>query len=173
MTEELQSFLLGTIPLDLMLVLALRLTVVRGAASPNTVLRRSAMWTAGMALAIQGLHFAEEWATGFNCRFPELLGLHPWSIELWATFNLVWIGIWLLSLYGLRIGMRAALFPLWFLGIAGAVNLVAHPLLALAEGGYFPGLWTAPLCGLSGGLLLRGLTSLTDDRSSGGTGGIT
>jgi hypothetical protein len=46
------------------------------------------------------------------------------------------------------------LFPLWFLGIACALNGLAHPLLALRSGGYFPGLITSPLVGVAGVLLL-------------------
>lgn len=61
---------------------------------------------------------------------------------------------------------------LWFLGIAGVVNGVAHPALAqlaLRAGSYFPGLITSPLIGGLGLTLLRRLTSITQnpDSSSG------
>lgn len=161
MSAELQSFVLGTIPLDLLLLLALQKTLGRGAGSTERAARRRVMgWYAG-AIAVQGTHFAEEWAAGFNVRYPELLGLHPWSIELWAGFNLGWIGIWCLALVGLRLGWRPALLPVWFLALAGVVNCIAHPLLAVAAAGYFPGLWSSPLCGLVGFPLLALLHRFT------------
>ena len=45
-----------------------------------------------------------------------------------------------LSVLGLAERQRAALFPFWLLGIAGAANGIAHPLLSVIAGGYFPGL---------------------------------
>ena len=161
LNEELQSFLIGTIPLDIVMVVAIGLSALRGPGVADSAMRRRTLVAAGAAIAVQSAHFAEEWIGGFNCRFPELLGLAPWSVELWATFNLFWIGLWVLSMTGIRARVHVALFPVWFLGIAGALNCVAHPLLALAAEGYFPGLWTSPLCGLSGGLLLRQLGELT------------
>lgn len=160
MSPEWSSFLLGTIPLDLLLVLALRLTLTRPADLAAPAGRRLIGLFAA-AVAVQGGHFAEEWATGFNERYPALLGLHPWSIELWAGFNLVWIAIWCLALVGLARRWRPALMPVWFLALACPLNCVAHPLLALAVGGYFPGLWTSPLCGLVGVPLLALLARIT------------
>lgn len=150
MGAELASFLRGTIALDVVLAAALYLTLTRGPVPVEPGLRRRLIGLFALAVAAQGVHFAEEWATGFHERFPGLLGLHPWSIELWAGFNLAWFGIWLLSLAGLRRGWRPALVPVWFLAVACGLNCVAHPLLALAAGGYFPGLWSSPICGLVG-----------------------
>jgi hypothetical protein len=44
-----------------------------------------------------------------------------------------------------RAGYGAAFFAAWFLAVAAMANGVAHPLLAVASGGYFPGLVTAPV----------------------------
>lgn len=161
MSAELQSFLRGTIVLDVVLLAALYLTITRGPVRGEPAARRRLLWLFAAAIAAQGVHFAEEWATGFHQRFPTLLGLHPWSIELWAGFNLAWIGIWLLALPGLHRGWRPALAPVWFLALACGLNLVAHPLLALAASGYFPGLWSSPICGLVGLPLLAALARLT------------
>ncbi len=98
---------------------------------------------------------------GFHHRYPELLGLKPWPLEFFVSFNVTWLLVWLLCLMGLRRHLRAALFPLWLLGIACVVNLVAHPLMALADGRYFPGLWTSPLAGLVGMPLLGRLAAYT------------
>lgn len=37
----------------------------------------------------------------------------------------------------------------WFLAIAGMFNGIAHPLLAIAAGGYFPGLVNSPFIGVA------------------------
>lgn len=162
MSQELRSFLLGTIPLDVLLVIALYLTLTHGPGASDPRARRRMIGLVVAALAIQCAHFAEEWATGFNALFPELLGLYPWSLGLWVSFNVVWIAIWCLSLVGLSTRWRPALFPVWFLALACAVNGVAHPLLALAAGGYFPGLWTSPIAGIMGAVLLPRLARFTD-----------
>ena len=164
MSPELGSFLVGTIPLDVLLIIALRLTLTRPADLAVPARRRRLIGLFAAAILIQGGHFAEEWATGFNQRYPALLGLHPWSIDLWAGFNLVWIAIWCLAIVGLARRWRPALLPVWFLALACVVNCAAHPLLALAAGGYFPGLWSSPLCGVVGAPLLAALVRLTAGR---------
>jgi hypothetical protein len=119
----------------------------------------------GVTTLLQAGHFSEELATGFHRRFPELLGLPPMSVKLFATFNIVWLVIWILSIPGIRARMRVALFPAWFLGIASVMNGVAHPLLSLASSGYFPGLFTSPLVGISGVFLVSTLRRFTDART--------
>ena len=167
MGGEIGSFLVGTIPLDVLLLVALRRTVTRDPGSRDGAARRRVTGCFAAAIGVQCVHFAEEWAAGFHQRYPALLGLQPWSIELWAGFNLTWIAIWCLSLLGLRAGWRPALFPAWFLALACLVNCAAHPLLALAAGGYFPGLWSSPLCGLIGVPLFALLSRLTEPGVSG------
>ena len=109
-----------------------------------------------LALALQAAHAGEEYATGFHLRFPALLGLDPWSGAFFLSFNAAWVSAWILATWriGRRPPPRAALILLWFLGIAGLVNGLAHPALALFSGGYFPGLVTAPLLGCAGLLLI-------------------
>lgn len=161
MTEEIRSFLAGTVALDVMLVVAVVLTWNRRPAGRDPAARRQLMRLAAAALAVQGVHFVEEWLTHFYLWYPELLGLAPWSASLWVAFNLAWIAVWALALGGLVLDWRLAQVPIWFLAIASAVNGVAHPLLALAAGGYFPGLWSSPLCLVAGVVLLREMTSFT------------
>lgn len=161
MSAELRSFLTGTIALDVMLLVALFKTLTRREAGSDPAARWRLAGVVGLAVGIQGVHFLEEWATGFYTRFPQLFGLYPWSESLWVSFNLVWIAIWSLAIIGLLAGWRAALFPVWFLAIACAVNCVAHPLMALAVGGYFPGLWSSPLCGVVAFVFLGRLSTFT------------
>ncbi len=94
-------------------------------------------------------------------RFPEFLGLRPWSATFFAVFNLTWVTVWIVCIALLGSYPRIAIFPIWFLGIASAANGVYHPLLSLINRGYFPGLWTSPLVGILGIVLLRTLASST------------
>jgi hypothetical protein len=162
MSEELRSILLGTAGLWVVVVVALILTLARGGVGGSVAQVRAAIRTAIAAVLVQAAHFAEELATGFHRRFPELLGLEPWPAGFFVSFNLFWLAIWGVSIWGLAARRWIALFPLWFLGIASVANVLAHPLLSLLVGGYFPGLVSSPLAGLAGVVLLRHLVRLTD-----------
>ena len=156
MNEPLRSILAGSVGLDIAAVAALVLTLRRTprAAPPDFV------WLGWTTLALQSVHFGEELLTGFERRFPVLLGLRPWPESFFVSFNLVWIVIWVAAL--LTVGrLRAALFPLWFLAIASVANGIAHPLGSLAVRGYFPGLVTAPLLGVAGVFLFSRLVVFT------------
>lgn len=59
----------------------------------------------------------------------------------------MWLGIWVLSVPGLRSARAFAFFAAWFLAIAGMVNGIVHPLLAIFVGVYFPGLVSSPFIG--------------------------
>lgn len=123
--------------------------------------RRAAARALAVALGVQGAHFAEEVTTGFHERLGALLGLPAISLSFFVIFNLAWLGIWVASVPGLRSARAAAFFAAWFLAIAGMFNGVAHPLLAIAAGGYFPGLVSSPFCGVASHWLwlrLRGAT---------------
>ncbi len=163
MSGELRGLLVGTIPLDLMLLAAAWLTWSRGPGAPSAAARRRVLALAPPALGWQLLHFGEELATRLNERLPEIYGLPAWPRGLFAGFNLAWIAVWVLALAGLRSGLHVALFPIWFLAIGSAVNGVLHPLLALAAGGYFPGLWSSPVSGVVGWLLVRRLLAFTGE----------
>jgi len=115
-----------------------------------------------LGLGCQMAHFAEEYATEFYRRFPETLGLAPWSSAFFVIFNVSWFVIWGWAAFGLREGYRAAYFPVWFFAITATANAFAHPLLALRARGYFPGLITSPILGLVGVWLFVGLVRLTE-----------
>jgi hypothetical protein len=161
MSEELRSILLGTAGLSVAAAAALLLTLARGGIDASEPRRRAAVRLAAVAVLLQALHFSEELATGFHHRFPEVLGLAPWSLGFFVPFNLFWLAVWALSIRALAARRRAALFPLWFLAIASVANGVGHPLLSLRAGGYFPGLATSPLVGVAGVLLFRRLLAIT------------
>jgi hypothetical protein len=164
MSEAVRSVLLGTAGLSAAAAAAMFLTVTRRLRDRRTSELRSAVRLGGITVLLQAAHFAEECATGFQRRFPDLFGLPPWSARFFITFNLSWLAIWGLGLWGLAVRWQPALFPLWFLGIAGVANGVVHPLLSARTGGYFPGLFTSLLLGVAGILLLRRLLRVTVPR---------
>lgn len=114
-----------------------------------------------LATAIQSIHFVEEAATGFSERFPALFDLPPIPLSIFLTFNLIWILIWVASIPGLQSSRPVAFFAAWFLAIAGALNGIAHPILSVAAGGYFPGLVTSPFIGAAAVLLWINLARAT------------
>lgn len=159
MTAELSSILLGTTALWIAALLALLLSLSRPAIGRDY--RKGIRWLSGFTLALQLLHFGEEYLHRFYLRFPELLGLAAWPELFFVAFNLAWLTIWGAAIACLEKFPRAAAFPLWFLAIASAANGVAHPLMAAAVDGYFPGLWSALPPGILGFLLLRRLAVAT------------
>ena len=163
MPGEFTSIVAGTIGLDIAAVVAVSLTVARGAAVAGSVELSATARLATLALTAQLAHFAEEATTGFYQRFPQLLGQAPWSLGFFVAFNLLWIAIWGISIRGLIRRHHLALFALWFLAIGSMANGtgLAHPLLSLTVSSFFPGLVTSPLVGLLGVLLFRRLLSIT------------
>ena len=165
MTEASYSVLIGTAGLSAAVLIALSLTLLRKPTRSDPLSRRRLMQYAAVALVSQCIHFTEELATGFHEQYPLLLSLRPWSLTFFVTFNVAWIVIWSLSIIGLRADFRAAFFPIWFLGLGCLVNVFAHPYFSISAGGYFPGLWTSPIVGVAGALLIRELVRSTSARS--------
>ena len=161
MAEELRSILIGTAGLSVAGIVALFLTIARGDIVASEPELAAAVRLAAAAVVLQAAHFAEEAATGFHQQFPALLDLVPWSLRFFALFNLFWLVVWVLSTWGMMARRRSALFALWFFGLACMANGLAHPLLAIRTGGYFPGLVTAPLIGVLGIMLFRRLVRIT------------
>lgn len=141
------SLLPSIVVLGLAALAALLLALSRPPPPDKLAGRHAAAHTLALAVGLQSVHFAEETATGFHERFPALFGLPGMPLSIFVVFNLAWLGIWVASVPGLRSGRTSAFFAAWFLAIAGMLNGVAHPLLAVAVGGYFPGLVTSPFIG--------------------------
>jgi hypothetical protein len=160
-SEALRSILFGTAGLGVAAALAVLLAWTRGPIRAGAAELRAAAWVASVAVVVQLAHFAEELATGFPRRFPEQLGLAPWPLGFFVAFNLFWLAAWAWSARALPARSRLAVAALWFLAIAGMVNAVAHPVLSLRAGGYFPGLVTSPLVGVAGFALARRLAAIT------------
>ncbi len=153
--------LLGLLPLGVVLAVAIAFTLARSIPRQDPAVRDPLVRLYLLGLALQCLHVIEEFTTDFYLEFPRFLGLAPWTPDFFVAFNLVWIAIWVLSAIGFREGIRLAMAPIWFFALGMAVNGVAHPALALAAGGYFPGLWTSPLVGVLGVVLSTRLFAAT------------
>ena len=170
MTDDISGIVPSLMMLTSAVLAAGYLTASRRWVSEEGPRFRSTVAVALLAVLAQATHFAEELLTGFYRQFPAQFGAPSIPIDLFVNFNLAWLGIWVLSIVGLARRRKAAVFPLWFLAIAGALNGLAHPALAVRVGGYFPGLATSPLVGALGGILWIRLHSLTIGRTSrGGT----
>jgi hypothetical protein len=160
-SDEIESVVVGTLGLSALAVVAVWLTIARERVESGSPSSLAVVPVAVTTWLVQAAHFVEELVTGFHRRFPELMGLSPWPPGFFVSFNLVWLVLWAFSCRTIASGSRPAAFGLWFLSLAGLVNGVAHPLLAAATGGYFPGLFTSPLVGLAGVQLLRRLVRAT------------
>ena len=145
----------SVVVLALVAIVAMRLAQRRSSPVEAAKERIAASTVLGVATVIQSAHFTAEWVTGFHVRFPALLGLDPMPLSFFIPFNLAWIAIWIVSIPFLRLGRPPAFFAAWFLAIAGVLNGIAHPMMAIASGGYFPGLITSPGIGLAGVILWR------------------
>lgn len=155
------SYLPSVVALGLVLFASALLTASRPRLRAAVRTSRRFFIVAALVIAAQSVHFLEELLFGFASRFPAAFGLGPIDQSTFVAFNGAWIAVWLVSLLAVRAGIVIALWPLWFLALAAVLNLIAHPLLALRAGGYFPGLLSAPLLGLLGILTLRELIALT------------
>ncbi len=156
--------------LGLAALAALLLVLSRRSPPENAAERLAAARALAVAVGVQSVHFAEEAATGFHERLGALFGLPGMPLAFFIVFNLMWLGVWVASVPGLRSARTAAFFAAWFLAIAGMFNGIAHPLLAIAAGGYFAGLVSSPFIGVVSVWLWLRLRRAT--RPMGGAGGV-
>ncbi len=164
MNDELRSMLLGLSALYVVAAVALVLTIVRRAENPDRAARTRVIHLFLLGISCQCAHSIEEFVTGFYVRFPHFLGLAPWPSEFFVTFNLTWIALWVASAVGVWHNLQPAYFAVWFFALGMMVNGVAHPLLAVATQGYFPGLITSPIVGIIGFVLAPRLWQLASIR---------
>lgn len=161
------SVLASIVVLGLAALTALVLALSRRSPRENVAERFAASRALSIALVIQSVHFTEEATTGFHERLGARLGLPGMPLTFFLVFNLAWLAIWVASVPGLRSARTAAFFSAWFLAIAGMFNGIAHPLLAIASRGYFPGLVSSPFIGAASVWLwirLRGATRAREER---------
>lgn len=117
-----------------------------------------------LALALQCLHFTEEYLYGFHLRLGEVMrGMPPFETNLFVAFNMIAYCLFLLGGLGMYKGLKFPMILVWFFAIAGvAGNALWHVLLALRVRGYFPGLYTALAYWIIGPILLKRLSEGRD-----------
>ena len=103
-------------------------------------------------LAIQFLHFAEEYSTGFRTDFALLYDGTAYSAKAFVIFNMVSYAAFTMScLAAFLTKRRFLLMPALFFIIYGAIgNAIAHTWWSIHLGEYFPGLVTAQLYWIAG-----------------------
>lgn len=112
------------------------------------------------ALAIQFLHFMEEYVYGFQFRVAEIMdGMPPFNVNVFVAFNMIAYCLFLLAGLGMYKGMKFPMVIVWFFAICVLGNAVWHLLLTLRVGGYFPGLYTSFAGWVLGPILLKRLWS--------------
>lgn len=128
-------------------------TVARKAPEPERILPAYLV-----AVAMQMLHFAEEYATGFYEQFPVLFGGAPYAPSTFVIFNMCAYFAFVLGAIMLYQKVREPmLIPLFFITYGVIGNAVTHVIFAIMVGGYFPGLYTSLLYWVLAPILLRGL----------------
>jgi hypothetical protein len=111
-----------------------------------------------LALAIQFLHFTEEYVYGFQFRAAEIMaGMPPFNVNVFVAFNMIAYCLFLLAGLGMYKGMKFPMIIVWFFAIAVLGNAIWHLLLTLRVGGYFPGLYTSLAGWIVGPILLKRL----------------
>jgi hypothetical protein len=111
-----------------------------------------------VALAIQFLHFTEEYVYGFHQRVTEIMeGMPPFNINVFVTFNMIAYCLFLLAGLGMYKGIKFPMIIVWFFAICVLGNAIWHLLLTLKVGGYFPGLYTSFAGWILGPILLKRL----------------
>lgn len=99
-----------------------------------------------VALAVQLLHFTEEFLGDFVTAAAVLLGQSPYPLTDWVVFNMLAYAIFILGGLALfRNRQEWMVIPLFFVIVGVILNTIGHFLIALYVGDYFPGLYTAVL----------------------------
>jgi len=117
-----------------------------------------------LAIAVQCLHFTEEYITGFQHQFPRLFE-QDWSDARFVAFNMLWLALFVLAALGVYRRVQLAYLIVIFLALIGGVgNGTAHIVLSAMYRRYFPGVITAPFCLFVGVALLIRLFTRTRAR---------
>ena len=156
------SYLPSIIILGIALITAFNYTKKRYPHLESQSERNSAANVLSITVVLQCIHFIEETITGFNVRLGQLLNIPGMSFTFFVMFNVVWIGIWIVSIFGLRSGNAFAFFAAWFLSIAGVFNGLLHPLLSIISGSYFPGTISSPFVAAASIWLWKKLNNVTN-----------
>lgn len=107
-------------------------------------------------LAVQFIHFAEEFVTGFRDQFPLLYGGEPYSANLFVIVNMVSYFVFTIAcILVFTKNLHFLIVPVLFFIIYGAIgNAISHTFWSLYLQSYFPGLITAQIYWILGPLVL-------------------
>ena len=120
--------------------------------SPNLVLAQGYF----IALAVQCIHFIEEYIGAIYIKLPELFDLPPIGKDEFVIFNLGAYAIFILGgIAVFRNYHRLMVIPIFFVLLGVMANGIIHVLLALWTTSYFPGLYTALIYLILGPYLIR------------------
>lgn len=117
----------------------------------------------GVLVIAQAAHSIEEYVGRLWASFPPaefLTGLVSSDHErgfIWLNVGLVVFGLWC-WLWPVRRGWPSATALIWFWVAIETINGVGHPLWSLIQGGYTPGVITAPVLLVLAVLVGRTLT---------------
>ena len=129
------------------------LTIKRKAPAPQRLLPLYLI-----AVAVQMLHFAEEYLTGFYAKFPALFGGAAYSPEVFVAFNMsAYFAFIIGAVFIYKKTRPLMMIPLFFITYGVLGNAITHVIFAIYVGGYFPGLYTALIYWLLAPFLLREL----------------
>jgi hypothetical protein len=124
--------------------------VVLSSFGDDEMSRRSVQPAFGALILGQAAHSVEEWAGRLWESFPParfVSGLISQDLErgfIVANISLVTFGLWC-WIWPVRRGWRSGLPLAWAWVMIELVNGVGHPLWTLRQGGYTPGVGTAPI----------------------------
>ncbi|MCF8060491.1 MAG: hypothetical protein K9K67_14405 [Bacteriovoracaceae bacterium] len=109
-----------------------------------------------VALAVQFLHFGEEFSTEFYYRFPKLYGGETYSTTSFVTVNMISYALFLVSSLSIfSLNSSILLMPFIFFVVYGVCgNAIAHSYWSFDLEAYFPGLYTSFLYWILGPVLL-------------------
>lgn len=111
-----------------------------------------------IALAVQFLHFTEEYVYDFQSRVTEIMaGMPPFNVNVFVAFNMIVYCLFLLAGLGMYKGLKLPMIIVWFFAICVLGNAAWHLLLTIRVGGYFPGLYTSFAGWILGPILLKEL----------------
>ncbi len=97
-----------------------------------------------IALAVQFLHFLEEYLMGCNVRVAELPGQSEMPMDTWIIFNMSAYAAFVLGAIALlKKRKEFMIIPIFFVITGVVLNAIGHALISFYLGGYFPGLYTA------------------------------
>lgn len=109
-----------------------------------------------LSLALQFLHFSEEFVTGFFIRWPvEIFRSVPYDINSFLVVNMISYFFFVIAGIAMLKNIKFPILISWFFVIMGVcIQAVQHTIYAIMVGGYFPGLYTSLACYILGPILI-------------------